>query len=138
MTAYIDTSALVRVILREPGALDDLRSYETLVSSELLAVESARTIDRLRLQGALTVEEAAVRLRTITEWLEAIDLVLLRPPVLSRASEPLPIPLGTLDAIHLATALIWRERMGALATVATHDSALGLAARTFGFDVRGI
>jgi len=138
VTAYIDTSALLRVILREPGALDDLRSYETLVSSELLAVESARTIDRLRLQGALTVEEAAVRLRTITEWLEAIDLVLLRPPVLSRASEPLPIPLGTLDAIHLATALIWRERMGALATVATHDSALGLAARTFGFDVRGI
>ena len=138
MTAYIDTSALLRVILREPGALDDLRSYETLVSSELLAVESVRTIDRLRLQGALTVEEAAVRLRTITEWLEAIDLVLLRPPVLSRASEPLPIPLGTLDAIHLATALIWRERMGALATVATHDSALGLAARTFGFDVRGI
>ena len=138
MTAYIDTSALLRVILREPGALDDLRSYETLVSSELLAVESARTIDRLRLHGALTVEEAAVRLRTITEWLEAIDLVLLRPPVLSRASEPLPIPLGTLDAIHLATALIWRERMGALATVATHDSALGLAARTFGFDVRGI
>ena len=138
MTAYIDTSALLRVILREPGALDDLRSYETLVSSELLAVESARTIDRLRLHGALTVEEAAVRLRTITEWLEAIDLVLLRPPVLSRASEPLPIPLGTLDAIHLATALIWRERMGALAAVATHDSALGLAARTFGFDVRGI
>jgi len=138
VTAYIDTSALLRVILREPGALDDLRSYETLVSSELLAVESVRTIDRLRLQGALTVEEAAVRLRTITEWLEAIDLVLLRPPVLSRASEPLPIPLGTLDAIHLATALIWRERMGALATVATHDSALGLAARTFGFDVRGI
>ena len=138
MTAYIDTSALLRVILREPGALDDLRSYETLVSSELLAVESARTIDRLRLQGALTVEEAAVRLRTITDWLEAINLVLLRPPVLSRASEPLPTPLGTLDALHLATALIWRERMGNLPTMATHDSALGLAARTFGFEVRGI
>jgi len=138
VTAYIDTSALLRVILREPGALDDLRSYETLVSSELLAVESARTIDRLRLQGALTVEEAAVRLRTITDWLEAINLVLLRPPVLSRASEPLPTPLGTLDALHLATALIWRERMGNLPTMATHDSALGLAARTFGFEVRGI
>jgi hypothetical protein len=64
--------------------------------------------------------------------------VLLRPPVLSRASQPLPTPLGTLDAIHLATALIWRERMGALPTMATHATALGLAARTFGFDVRGI
>jgi predicted nucleic acid-binding protein len=138
VTAYIDTSALLRLVLREPGALDELRSYDVLVSSELVAVESARTIDRLRLQGALTVEEAAARLRAITDWLEAIDLVLLRPPVLSRASEPLPTPLGTLDAIHLATALIWRDRMGALPTMATHDSALGLAARSFGFDVRGV
>lgn len=138
MTAYIDTSALLRLVLREPQALDDLRSYDALVSSELIAVESVRTIDRLRLQGALTVEEAAARRRAVTDWLEAIDLVLLRPLVLSRASEPLPTPLGTLDAIHLATALIWRERMGELPTMATHDSALGLAARTFGFDVRGV
>jgi predicted nucleic acid-binding protein len=138
VTAYIDTSALLRLVLREPGAVEDLRSYDALVSSELIAVESARTIHRLRLHGALNLDEAAARLRAVTEWLEAIDLVLLRPPVLSRASEPLPTPLGSLDAIHLATALIWRERMGALPIVATHDTGLGLAARTFGFDVRGV
>jgi predicted nucleic acid-binding protein len=136
--AYVDTSVLLRIVLREPGALEGLQSYDGLVSSELIAIESARTIDRLRLQGALTLEEAATRSRAVGEWLEAVDLVLLRPPVLSRASEPLPIPLGTLDAIHLATALLWRERMGPLAMIATHDSALGVAARTFGFDVRGV
>jgi len=136
--AYIDTSALLRIVLREPGALDVLRTYDGLVSSELIAVESARTIDRLRLQGSLTTEEATVRLRTVTEWLEAIDLVLVRPSVLSRASEPMPMPLGTLDALHLATALIWRDRVGSLPTMATHDTALGLAARAFGFDVHGI
>ena len=97
MIAYIDTSALLRIILREPGALEDLRSYDGLVSSELIAVESTRTLDRLRLQGSLTAEEAASRVRTVNEWLEAIDLVLIRPPILSRASEPLPMPLGTLD-----------------------------------------
>jgi predicted nucleic acid-binding protein len=138
VTAYIHTSALLRLVLREAAALEDLQSYDALVSSELIAVESARAIDRLRLQGALTMEEAAERLRAVTHWLEAIDLVLLRPPVLSRASEPLPTLLGFLDAIHLATALIWRERIGEVRTMATHDSALGLAARTFGFDVRGI
>lgn len=137
MTAYIDTSALLRLVLREPGALEELRRCGTLVSSELIAVEGRRTIDRLRLQGSLTTEEAAERLGALAEWLEAIDLVLLRPPVLSRAGDPLPTPLGTLDALHLATALIWRERMGALSMVATHDAALGLAARAFGFDVRG-
>jgi predicted nucleic acid-binding protein len=136
--AYIDTSALLRIVLREQGALDDLRSYDALVSSELIAVESARTIDRLRLQGLLSADEAAARVRAVNDWLEAIDLVLLRPPVLSRASEPMPMPLGTLDALHLATALIWRDRMGPLPTVATHDTALGVAARAFGFDVRGI
>ena len=138
MIAYIDTSALLRIVLREAGALDDLRTYDGLVSSELIAVESARTIDRLRLQGTLTSDEAAARLRTVNEWLEAIDLVLLRTPVLSRASEPLPMPLGTLDTLHLATALTWRDRMGALPMMATHDTALGLAARAFGFEVRGI
>jgi len=84
--AYLDTSALLRIILREAGALDDLRTYDGLVSSELIAVESARTIDRLRNQGALTMDEAAARVAAVSEWLEAVDLVLLRPPVLSRAS----------------------------------------------------
>ena len=138
MTAYIDTSALLRIVLREAGALDDLRSYDGLVSSELIVIESMRTIDRLRLQGSLTAEEAAGRLRIVNDWLEAIDLVLIRPPVLSRASEPMPMPIGTLDAMHLATALILRDRVGPLPAIATHDSMLGTAALAFGFDVLGI
>jgi len=136
--AYLDTSAFLRLVLREAGALDELRSYDSLVSSELIAVESCRTIDRLRLQGSLSTDEAASRILVVTEWLEAIDLVLLRPPVLSRASEPLPTPVGTLDALHLATALIWRDRMGEPLVVATHDAALALAARAFGFEVLGV
>lgn len=89
VTAYIDTSVLLRLVLREPGALDEVGSFDSLVSSELIAVEACRTLDRLRLQGALTIEESATRRRAVIEWLEAIDLVLLRPAVLSRASEPL-------------------------------------------------
>ena len=138
MIAYIDTSALLRLVLREPGAVDDLRTYDGLVSSELIAVECARTIDRLRNQGALTMEEATERIGVVNDWLEAVDLVLLRPPVLSRASEPMPMPVGTLDAIHLATALLWRDRVGPLPQMVTHDAALGAAARAFGFDVHGI
>jgi uncharacterized protein len=135
--AYLDTSALLRIVLREAGAIEDLRSYEALVSNELIVVESARTIDRLRIQGSLTPDEAADRVRAVNEWLEAIDLVLLRPAVLSRASEPMPVAIGTLDAIHLATALTWRDRVGPLSQMATHDSTLGTAARIFGFEVRG-
>ena len=137
MIAYLDTSALLRLVLGEPGGLEELLSAKTLVSSELLAVESWRTIDRLRLQGNLTPEEAASRRATVTEWLEAVDLVLLRRPVLVRASEPFPTPLGTLDALHLATALIWQDRTSQALVMATHDHDLALAARSFGIAALG-
>ena len=137
MIAYLDTSALLRLVLRESGALEELRSCEALVSSELVAVESLRTIERLRLQGDLSVEDAASRRAVAADWLEATDLVLLQRPILARASEPLPTPLGTLDALHLSTALVWRERMQQPLVIATHDRDLALAARYFGFEVRG-
>jgi predicted nucleic acid-binding protein len=137
VTLYLDSSALLRLVLREAGFLPEIRSADALVSSELLAVECPRTIDRLRLQGALSLEEAVARRNAIAEWLEAVDLVLLQRPVLSRAADPLPTPLGTLDAIHLATALLWREQTGLDPVVATHDAALALAARAFGLETLG-
>jgi predicted nucleic acid-binding protein len=138
MKAYVDSSALLRLVLREPGALTDLRSHEVLVSSELIAVECYRTLDRLRLSGALSTAEAAVRGTAVAAWLEALDLILLRSSVLVRAGEPLPTPLGTLDAIHLSSALVWRDRTGESITMATHDAALAEAARAFKFDVIGV
>jgi predicted nucleic acid-binding protein len=135
--AYLDSSALLRLILREPGGLPELQSCEGLVSSELLAVECPRTIDRLRLSGSLSMEEATVRTGAIKDWLEAVDLVLLQRPILARAAEPFPISLGTLDAVHLATALVWRDRMRRDIAMATHDGALAIAARAFGIEVLG-
>jgi predicted nucleic acid-binding protein len=135
--AYLDTSALLRLVLAEPGALAELVRADRLVSSELIAVESLRTIDRLRLQGSLSTERAAARRATLEEWLEAVDLVLLRRPVLARASEPFPTPLGTLDALHLSTALVWRDRMQQELVMATHDRDLALAARSYGLAVLG-
>jgi predicted nucleic acid-binding protein len=135
--AYLDASVLLRLVLREAGALGEVRKSELLVSSELLAVESLRTLDRLRIQGTLTPEEGASRRAVVNEWLEMVDLVRLQAPVLARASEPFPTPLGTLDALHLATALVWRDRTGQPLLMATHDGALALAARSFGFEVIG-
>src|SRR5262249_21770197 len=125
--AYLDTSALLRLVLREPGALEELRSCETLVSIELTVVESLRTIDRLRIQGALSTEDAALRRATEMEWFEAVDLVLVQRPIRARASEPFPTPLGTLDALHLSTALVWQDRVGRRLVMATHDPDLALA-----------
>ena len=83
------------------------------------------------------MEEAASTRAAIDHWLEAVDLVLLQRPILARASEPFPAPLGTLDAVHLATVFVWRERMKQALVLATHDGGLALAARAFGIEVLG-
>ena len=60
-----------------------------------------------------------------------------RVKILVRATEPFPTLLGTLDAIHLASALLAREQLPGL-TFATHDPALGTAAMAVGFAVAGV
>jgi len=52
-------------------------------------------------------------------------------------AQPLPTALGTLDAIHLATAQIWRETTSTTLTMATHDATLATAARALGMPTVG-
>ena len=70
--------------------------------------------------------------------MEAMEIVEIGHAVLARASQPLPTALGTLDAIHLATALLWKERAGVELAMATHEAALATAARASGLPVLGI
>ncbi|MGH7527943.1 MAG: type II toxin-antitoxin system VapC family toxin, partial [Gemmatimonadales bacterium] len=72
------------------------------------------------------------------QLLDAVELLQVAPRVLRRAADPFPTPLGTLDALHLATALAWREVHGAALVLATHDVELGLAAAACGLDVIGV
>ena len=69
----------------------------------------------------------------------AVRMEVVEPtwPVLRRAGQPFPTPLGTLDAVHLATALLWRDTRGEDLALATHDRALALAARASGLTVIG-
>jgi hypothetical protein len=55
-----------------------------------------------------------------------------------RAPDPFPLPVRTLDAIHLSTAMAWRDSYEQEIVFATHDKALGKAARAMGFLVAGI
>lgn len=137
MIAYVDASVLLRVLLGEPGRLREWAEVASALSSALAEVEVLRTLDRLRLHGALTTEEAAERRGAAIRLVEAVTLVDISPPILHRAADPFPTPLGTLDAIHLATALAWRDARGTPLVVATHDAQLALAARACGFEVIG-
>lgn len=137
MIAYVDASVLLRVALRQPNALPEWRRIERGVSSALVEVESLRTLDRLRVRAKLADREIARRRAAILEIVGSLEVVEIDAVVLDRASQPMPTELGTLDAIHLATALLWREVTGDDLVMATHDGALALGARAHGLRVIG-
>jgi predicted nucleic acid-binding protein len=136
--AYLDSSRILRIVLGQANALKEWRSITQGVASALVEVECLRTLDRLRLSESLKDAEIAARRETVFRLLEAIEVVELTRPILSRAAQPLPTALGTLNAIHLATALLWKERTRADLVMATHDEGLATASRASGLRVVGV
>jgi len=108
------------------------------IASSLVEVECLRTLDRLRFLEGLGHQESAVRREAVFRIMEEVQVVEPSRAILNRASQPLPTALGTLDAIHLATALLWTERGGPDLVMATHDASLGTAARACGLGVVGV
>jgi len=135
--AYVDSSVLLRLVLGQTGVLAEWREVESGVASALVEVETLRTLDRVRLRERLTDREIARRREALFRLLDSIELVEITRPVLSRAAQPMPTELGTLNAIHLATALLWQESTGRPLVMATHDAALALAARAHGLTIVG-
>jgi predicted nucleic acid-binding protein len=138
MIAYVDSSVLLRLAFGQPDALREWRDIERGVSSALVTTESLRTLDRLRLRVNLSDTEVARRRATILSLINSLELVEIDGSVLDRAAQPMPTELGTLDAIHLASALLWKDALGTDPVVATHDKALAVAAQAHGLKVLGI
>lgn len=138
MIVYLDTSIVLRVILRDGPPLAMWGRWETAYSSELLGVEARRTVDRLRLTGALGDAEVAAAIAAFARIERGIRHVALNRTVLRRASLPMGTVVRTLDALHLATALLLREHGGGIdLAFATHDTRQATAARALGFECIG-
>ena len=138
MIAYVDASVLLRVALGQPDALPQWRRIDRGVASALVITECLRTLDRLRLRAKLADADVATRRATILALIASLELVEVDAVVLDRAAQPMPTELGTLDAIHLATALLWKDLARVDLTMATHDGALALGARAHGLRVVGV
>lgn len=124
--AYLDASAFVKLFRHEPESellLELLGHGWSLVgSSEILAVEASRTARRV---GGDAPARAA-------RLLAALTLVPLSSELRSQACLVGPPELRSLDAIHLATALSVRDRVGA---VFTYDKRLAEASADVGLQV---
>ncbi len=138
MIAYLDASVVLRLVLGEPEPLKGWRKLDAVVASALTEVECLRTLDRLTQMGLISADALPERRITVYELLESVEIIAVGPAVLRRAAQPFPTPLGTLDALHLATAMSWRDARNEELTMATHDRALAAAARASGFAVIGI
>lgn len=140
MIAYLDSSVILRIVLDEAGQLAEWTALTAGISSALLAVECHRSLDRLWQQERLSQEVLANKSADVREIMGRLDLVPLDDSILTIASQPFPTPLGTLDALHLATAMRYRAGQPAderPILFATHDLQLARAARAMRFDVIG-
>jgi len=136
--AYVDASVLLRVALGQPDVLPEWPRIQRGVASALVTIESLRTLDRLRLRARLADAEVASRRGTILALIDSLEVVDIDSVVLDRAAQPMPTELGTLDAIHLATALLWKDMTRVDLVMATHDGALALGAQAHGLPVVGV
>jgi len=118
-------------------ALPEWRQIDRGVSSALISTESLRTLDRVRIRARLSDVEVARRRATILNLIDALELIEIDSTVLDRSAQPMTTELGTRDAIHLASALLWKDAMSTDPIMATHDEALGLAAQARGLKVIG-
>ena len=138
MILYVESSAVLAWLLNEPGApavLQQLRAAERVCTSVLTGVECAQALTRARQMGRLSrVEElAAIQLLHTAEagW----DRFAMTDAVLARARAPYPNdPVRTLDALHIATALVLREHLGAV-TILSLDDRIRASAAAQDFDV---
>jgi hypothetical protein len=120
---YLDSSVALAQLLAEDRAPPESLWREPLIASRLLEYEiwnrlNARTLGRSHGEEARAL-------------IDHVALIELAPPVLERALEPFPIPVRTLDALHLASIEFLRGRSQNIA-LASYDDRLTAAARALG------
>lgn len=137
MILYLDTSVVLRILFGEPHPLEEWGAWEIGYSSELLRVEGRRTIDRLRLGAALDDEGVAASRQQLERIEDGLGFMPVTKAVLHRASLPMATAVRTLDALHVVSALLVKERRGVDVIFATHDNSQATGARAMGLKVIG-
>lgn len=130
----------MRIVLKAPDPLQEWPHLEDGVCSALNRVECYRAIERLWRDGDLSDENAFLKRREVETILGRLQRFPVSDDVLKLAADPLPTHLKTLDALHLATAILFRRSPAAESQrilFATHDKLLAKAARELHFEVIG-
>lgn len=138
MIVYLDTSIVLRVLLNAPKPLRSWGDWEEAAASDLMGVEARRAIDRSRLDAALDDEQVAELHQQLRQIEIRLRRITVNRRILGRAAQPMATAVKTLDAIHLASALVFQEARRASVLFATHDVRQATAAFALGFECTGV
>ena len=116
---YLDTSVALAQLLAEDREPPSSLWGKPLISSRLLEYEIWTRLNARRL-GQSHAEEARA-------LIQRVALIELATPVLERALEPFPVPVRTLDAVHLAS-IAFLLGHGQTVELASYDDRLVAAA----------
>ena len=124
---YVDTSVVLAQLLAEDRhPASGFWDQDGLIASRLLEYEAWT-----RLHGRGLGTSHGDDLRALLARLSFLELV---PPILARALEPFPVPMRTLDALHLAS-VDFLVGLGQRPSMATYDRRLAAAASTVGIPI---
>jgi hypothetical protein len=126
---YVDSSIALARLLSEVRSPSEAVWREHLVSSRLLEYEVWNRIHAYRLtdtHGGNT-----------SDLLALVNMLDMTRPVLARALTPFPVPLRTLDGLHLATAEYLYRQDGSL-ELGSYDEDMKLAATALGIPLAEI
>lgn len=123
MTVYAETSAVLRWLFNETGCdeiLQSLRDATKVVCSRVTLIESRRAIRRASNEGRIGEGQSAEILSVLALAAARWAVLELSREVAGRAEEAFPVePVRTLDAIHLASALVLRQSLPDLSLLST-------------------
>jgi predicted nucleic acid-binding protein len=133
---YVDSSVVLRHLLNDDPALGAIAPSDVAGSSDLLVIECQRVLQRERLAGRIDDRQYSESVVLLEAILERLVLIEMGPAVKRRAAGPFPTVIGTLDAIHLATAILWQEmEPGSDFRILTQDRQMSLCARSLGLPI---
>lgn len=136
MTIYVETSAVLRWLFGEAEGEEIQRllaDADKVVTSRSTLVETRRVVRRAEREGRLTGAQASDVLSVFAQASSTWAILEIRDEVARRAEDSFPAePVRSLDAIHLASALLLRESFPDLVVVTT-DSRVRANADQLGF-----
>lgn len=139
MNLYLDTSALAKRYVEEPGSkdvLDWMDLADTIGTGLITRAEVAAAITRATRMKHLTEQVSAKALNKFRqEWVD-FHRIPINEELIARADFlACQHGLRGYDAIHLAAALIWQEALMLPVTLATYDQELASAGRKSGLTI---